>query len=232
MLNEKINDLIVISDFDGTISLIDITDLILTRFGHPSWHEIEKEWEDGKISSKECMQRQISLISSTPEEMISLINEVPLDPHFLNFSTKCREMKIPIMILSDGLDFAIHHALKKYGISGIPIISNQLDYLGNKRFSLSFPNFSNDCQVSSGVCKCHVANNFKAQSSRSTLVFFGDGRSDFCLSQKADLVFARSSLLTYCKQKEICHLPCENFESAFSSLERYFSFPNAVSKKS
>ena len=29
------------SDFDGTISLLDVTDTLLNRFGKPGWQELE-----------------------------------------------------------------------------------------------------------------------------------------------------------------------------------------------
>jgi 2-hydroxy-3-keto-5-methylthiopentenyl-1-phosphate phosphatase len=32
------------SDFDGTISLLDVTDTLLTRFGKPGWQELEDAW--------------------------------------------------------------------------------------------------------------------------------------------------------------------------------------------
>jgi len=32
------------SDFDGTISLLDVTDTLLNRFGKPGWQELEEAW--------------------------------------------------------------------------------------------------------------------------------------------------------------------------------------------
>src|SRR4051812_17596784 len=48
-------DWTVLCDFDGTISLRDVTDSLLERFGRPGWRELEQAWERGEIGSRECM---------------------------------------------------------------------------------------------------------------------------------------------------------------------------------
>ena len=62
-MNKRIIDLhpatpgwMVQSDFDGTISVLDVTDSLLQRFGQPGWQELEDQWERGEIGSRECMK--------------------------------------------------------------------------------------------------------------------------------------------------------------------------------
>ena len=52
-------DVPVFSDFDGTITQIDVTDRILSELAHPSWEEIEQEWARGMIGSRECADKSI-----------------------------------------------------------------------------------------------------------------------------------------------------------------------------
>ena len=59
----------VFCDFDGTISLSDTTDVILSRFARPEWELIEEEWKRGAIGSAECMAQQIALIEASPEAL-------------------------------------------------------------------------------------------------------------------------------------------------------------------
>ena len=54
---------VVFCDFDGTITQLDVTDQILTQLAHPSWREIEQEWMLGLIGSRECLERQIALLT-------------------------------------------------------------------------------------------------------------------------------------------------------------------------
>jgi 2-hydroxy-3-keto-5-methylthiopentenyl-1-phosphate phosphatase len=49
------------------------------------------------------------------------------------------------------------------------------------------------------------------------LVYIGDGRSDFCIAEEADLLFARSVLARHCVDNG---LPFVAFET-FSDVQRY-----------
>jgi hypothetical protein len=55
----------ILCDFDGTISVEDITDALLVRFAKPGWEDIEQAWKRGEIGSRECMARQIALLDAT-----------------------------------------------------------------------------------------------------------------------------------------------------------------------
>src|SRR5258708_24791411 len=57
------------SDFDGTISLLDVTDTLLNRFGKPGWQELEDAWERGEIGSRECMKGQVALLDMDEAEL-------------------------------------------------------------------------------------------------------------------------------------------------------------------
>src|SRR6185503_10773604 len=56
-------------DFDGTIAAGEPTDALLDRFAHPSWREIEEEWQQGRLSSRVCMSQQVHLMRAEPAEI-------------------------------------------------------------------------------------------------------------------------------------------------------------------
>jgi len=41
--------------------------VFLERFADPVWREVEAAWQGGRISSRECMARQMTLLRVTPE---------------------------------------------------------------------------------------------------------------------------------------------------------------------
>ena len=45
----------VLCDFDGTISVEDVIDSLLDRYGRPGWERLEKDWREGLIGSRACM---------------------------------------------------------------------------------------------------------------------------------------------------------------------------------
>ena len=63
-------------DFDGTVTLGDVTQLVLERFADPKWLEVEAEWVAGRIGSRECLARQAALLSASPGEIDALLDAV------------------------------------------------------------------------------------------------------------------------------------------------------------
>jgi 2-hydroxy-3-keto-5-methylthiopentenyl-1-phosphate phosphatase len=60
-------------------------------------------------------------------------------------------------------------------------------------------------------------------------VLIGDGRSDFCISRRADLVFACSKLAIHCEQNDIPFVPFVGFDTVRRLLEkRHAPFPRVV----
>jgi len=117
---------LVICDFDGTITLKDSTDLQLDRFADPAWLDIEKEWLLEKIRSRECLERQLRLVQADEEDLISLHEEIPLDPAFSLFAFYCREENIPLAIASDSFDFLVTPLLQRQYFGWIPAYANRL----------------------------------------------------------------------------------------------------------
>jgi 2-hydroxy-3-keto-5-methylthiopentenyl-1-phosphate phosphatase len=211
------NGLMVFSDFDATISNIDVTDAILEAFAESSWREIEEEWISGRIGSRECMRRQIALLRCSKEQMNEYLSTMTIDPYFSKFVTHCSENEIPVAVVSDGLDYAIHYLLRNHGVLDLPIFANHLLHVGDNALRLAFPYADNQCLKSAGVCKCKVMADLAGTETRT--VYVGDGTSDFCAAGKADLVFAKDKLLDFCREQGIPHLPFRNFSDVLHHLQ-------------
>lgn len=196
----------VFIDFDGTIVPGDATDTLFARFCDPSWLDIEADWKAGKIGSRECMARQVDLIRATPEEFDALVATVDVDPAFPRFVELCRSRGIAMTVVSDGLDRTISAVMRKAGLD-LPFFANRLDYLGDKRWRLSFPHSRSDCRSLSGNCKCQ----FPEAARDSVHVMIGDGRSDFCVSGRVDLVVSKAALSKHCDANGMQHHPVSGF---------------------
>lgn len=200
-------------DFDGTISLEDTTDVILERFADPSWQKVEAEWLAGRIGSRECLARQVDLIRATPDELDAVCADVPLDPHFPELVALCRGHDIALSVVSDGLDRIVSKMLALAGVD-VPVLANRLEWTGGKRWSLGFPFAHDNCRTQAGNCKC-IALTENADSLR---ILIGDGRSDFCAAETADLVVAKGALVEHCQTHGLPYTVFGNFAGATTLL--------------
>lgn len=208
----------IICDFDGTIALEDVTDSLLERFAHPSWVHIEEQWLAGKFGSRECMARQVSLIAANGRELDRYLDTVEIDSAFPSFVEACeRSGNIALNVVSDGIDYAVKRVLANHALARLRVQANALIALPGHRYRLEFPHAAADCGVQAGTCKCAIArSDFRASPRPPTTILIGDGTSDFCVSSRADFVFAKDRLLAHCQAQAIPHLPFDSF----SDIER------------
>ncbi|MFG1178752.1 HAD-IB family phosphatase [Xanthobacter versatilis] len=203
-------------DFDGTISPIDTTDLLLATFADGRWEEIEEDWRAGRIGSRECLSRQVALLQAPRAALCAALADVRLDPHFTAFVTRAWLCGATVSVVSDGFDLAIIHLLHANGID-LPVTSNRLVEAGAGRWQAAFSNRGEQCP--SGTCKC------AAIPADRRLVLVGDGRSDFCLARRADFVLAKGELAAFCAAEGIAHQAISGFADALAFLDFAFLEP-------
>ncbi|MBS0292997.1 MAG: MtnX-like HAD-IB family phosphatase [Proteobacteria bacterium] len=205
------------SDFDGTISLLDVTDTLLTRFGQPGWRELEDAWERGEIGSRECMKGQVALLDMSEAELQAHLDEIAIDPGFAGFVQLAQEHGVQVQVVSDGLDYCIRHVLRRHGLGHLPVVANRLAHTGERSWRLDFPWASPRCERASGNCKCERL--AEAQGPTGRVLYVGDSTSDFCVSGRADFVLAKYKLIAHCEQHGISHAPFTDFTQARDLLE-------------
>jgi len=209
--------MIIFCDFDGTITQRDVTDEILSELAHPSWREVEQEWVRGQIGSRECLERQMALVETTAEQFHALLDSIPIDPHFFSFYSFTQAHRLPFYVVSDGFDYVIRRILKRSGVNGplrngTHLFSSALRLEGS-RLIPSFPFSAEPCEHGCGTCKAAVIR--RLSSGQHPIVFIGDGLSDRFAVEVSDVVFAKSRLLTYCREGRIA---CQSYQT-FAEVE-------------
>lgn len=149
------------------------------------------------------MNRQARLIRGTPAELARFIAAIELDDGVREVVEVCRAAKVAYAIASDGYDVVIEGVLKRLRLD-CPIASNHLVSLGEDRWQLFSPHSQPACRSRAGTCKCALAD-------AAGVIVIGDGKSDFCVAERADHVFAKGRLAQHCRERGIHH-------TEFSSL--------------
>jgi 2,3-diketo-5-methylthio-1-phosphopentane phosphatase len=198
----------VFCDFDGTITTVDTTDRVLSRLAGPEWEDLEADWRAGRIDAAACMRGQIALIRGDESALEAVLDEIAVAPGFCEFAAWCQARDIPLAVISDGVDQFIRRILSRHGLAGLPVVSNKLIGRAGAR-RLAQPHRREGCAAGAGVCKCAAARRLAAP--KRQIVYIGDGRSDFCVSARADLLFAKGELAAYAAGRGQAHHVFETF---------------------
>ena len=215
---------IVFCDFDGTVTLADVTDRILEELAEPGWRELEAAWVSGMIGSRECLERQMALVNASPRQLNSLIDSIAIDPGFARFYTYAEKRGLPFYILSDGFDYVVRRLLRRVGAdgelrNGKHLFTTAMKLEGN-RVRVSFPHDARLCEHGCATCKAAIIRRLKR--GHQPVIFIGDGLSDRFAVGESDLIFAKKQLLAHCRKNKIACLPFETFGEIESTLAKLF----------
>ncbi len=211
----------IFSDFDGTITLYDtwleMGDFFIRK--KAIWAKLIKSFEDQKIGARECFLKECELVENFDiVEFNRIIDNQRLDPMFLDFMSYCKENELPFVILSEGMDYYIKRILDNNNLD-IPFYSNKIVFSGDmKSIGLEFPYSDSDC-AKCGTSKRNIMMNNTADDEIS--VFIGDGFSDACVVNYADIVFAKKSLASYCWKNNITYHEYQTFGDIKKKLEKF-----------
>jgi len=184
----------ILVDYDGTISLTDVTDVVMAEHVPGVWEEVAARYDAGLMGSRRLMAWEIGLIEADPAALLATAAAQPHDPGFVPFVRGAQAAGIPIEVVSDGFGFFIEPALARLGVPELPVVTARTTF-DDRRPRIEFPNGHPTCLVC-GTCK---RNRVEAhQAAGRTVVFIGDGESDRYAAGYADIVFAKRSLVRIC----------------------------------
>jgi 2-hydroxy-3-keto-5-methylthiopentenyl-1-phosphate phosphatase len=211
---------IVFFDFDNTIATCDVFDTMLPSFSRDDlWMELEKKWQDGKIGSRDCLEGQIRGMSITKNSLDRYLSSIKLDPHFKKLVRLLNSKRIRTIVLSDNFDYILKRILNYHNrIKKLKIYSNKL-HIEKDRLIPHFPFRSSNCQV---CAHCKTKNLLANVNKDSIIVYIGDGRSDICPAQYADIVFAKEDLLKHYKDTKLTCFEYKSLKDVYNYFKRSF----------
>jgi 2-hydroxy-3-keto-5-methylthiopentenyl-1-phosphate phosphatase len=181
-------------DYDGTISLTDVTDTVMAEHVPGVWEEAAAQYDAGRMGSRRLMAWEMDLVEADPATLLATAAAQPHDPGFVPFIRRAQAAGIAIEIVSDGFGFFIRPALAALGVPELTVVTARTVFSG-RRARLDFPNGHPACLVC-GTCKRERVLAHRRAGRR--VVFIGDGESDRYAAGYSDIVFAKRSLLRIC----------------------------------
>jgi 2-hydroxy-3-keto-5-methylthiopentenyl-1-phosphate phosphatase len=213
-------------DFDGTISQKDVLDELIEHYAvNESWKLIEQRWQTGLIGSRECLEQEFTLLRITDRQLNAFLDRITLDPGIGPLLELLGEYRVPVAILSDGIDFFIERILARHGFTGLTIRSNTLER-HNHGLRLACPHAAATCESAAAHCKCTSAAGLRAPGRRT--IYVGDGRSDLCPARKADAVFAKAVLARTLAAEHVPYIPYTTLGDVAATLSEMWQRKTAA----
>lgn len=208
---------VIFFDFDNTITTYDILDDIIARFSKDdSWVSLERKWAAGHIGSRECLDGQIRGVRISRLGLRKYISKIKVDPAFKKILRLCDKKKIRKYILSDNFSFILNGILKANGIHGLSVHCNKLSF-SKGLLVPAFPFLNTECHK---CAHCKKGNLISRIGKAAITIYVGDGLSDICPAECADIVFAKGKLAKYFRKKKLEHIPFNKLSEVYKHLKR------------
>ena len=141
-----------------------------------------------------------------------------IDPGFPAFLEFCRRRGAEVKIVSDGFDRVVGAALRSARLS-VPFFANKLEWQGGDRWRLAFPHAQTTVAWEAPIASARTAQ----RPLPGPQVVIGDGRSDFCMSMRADYVIAKGTLADYCRARGHAHASFADFDEVTARLSAWLA---------
>lgn len=204
--------ILVVSDFDGTITTKDTNDEIERVFGNEENEAIRARYLGGEIGIREAMALHHEQIKLTEADYIRFIAEnIDVDPGFADFQRRLAAAGVPLVIVSGGNLRAVEIVLRGHKLEVPTVLANQFIFQ-DRDIHMDFYHSDIECDQSYGPCGNCKARHIRALGRKNDkVVFIGDGFTDRCAARLADYVFAKDRLAAYCTNERIHHTIFRNF---------------------
>jgi 2-hydroxy-3-keto-5-methylthiopentenyl-1-phosphate phosphatase len=213
--------MIVLCDFDGTITFRDVTTAVWNRHV-PDWRaRILPASEAGEIPPYELIRRGYAEVPAPPDELLQMARaEGEIRAGFGDLVALCRRRAWPLRVVSNGLRCYIEALLPP----GLPVTAFEGTHDG-RAWRVRPPDEVTRA-VGAGSAeavdlKQHVLDRLRAERPGDLAAYIGDGRLDFPAARRSDIRFAvrGSALARLCAQAGLSFQEFDDFAAVTRALE-------------
>jgi len=215
-------------DYDGTICLTQVTDVLMAVHAETDdWLALDERYMRNEIGSREELTQLVAWLPAAREPVLATAAAQPHDATFRGFVEAVRRHELEIEVVSDGYGFYVEPALASLGVTGVPIVSAVTSW-ATGRPEISFPAGHPDCLVC-GTCKRERVLLHQARGRHVVLV--GDGPSDRFGAAHADTIFAKPPLSGWCEEAGWPFVAWSTFDDVTAWLEGIAADPGGLAPR-
>lgn len=217
VLSVAVAPLLLVVDFDGTITQRDTLHTMVARFGAPgAWEALEPALRSGELSVAQAVYAQFSEIVADEATVIEVVRrETELRRGFRDFLSWADRHHHRVVVLSAGFRRVIDAVLGDAGIVGLEVRANDIRF-GPGGARIEWRRGESVCAECGHACKRPDVEALRATG--RPLVYLGDGMSDRCAARHADIVFARAALARDLGARGRTFHPFDDFHEVVATL--------------
>ena len=207
----------VVVDFDGTVTETDTLDAVAEEFGdYAIFQEADEGLDRGSMSLHEVIRREYEPVRAPLEEVVPwVVERARIRPGFHELVDAADRNGWHLVILSAGFRELIEPILAHAGLAHLELLANSVD-ADPSGWRIRFRD-EEPCTVCGEPCKRSTVT---AIAGDDEVVYIGDGFSDRCAAEAADLVFARRGLAEWLDERGRPYDHFEDFHSVVRTLDR------------
>lgn len=205
----------LVLDFDGTVTEDDMLDRVCWEFGDQAvYKEVDAALERGDIRLVDDIGRKLATVRAPLDEVVDWVRaEARIRPGFAELISFARSRGQRVVIVTSSFHELVEPVLGKLG-GDVEIVANRLD--PRRDGWRAYFHDLQPCETCGEPCKRGAV----ARLGAAEIVYIGDGFSDRCVAQAAELVFARDGLATYLDERGVGYERYDDFHDVLDTLER------------
>jgi 2-hydroxy-3-keto-5-methylthiopentenyl-1-phosphate phosphatase len=202
-------------DFDGTITVGDVSFQILDEFTGNSWRVLLQEYMQGKTSVNRFNATVFSKVKADKVTLDRFVcKNAVIRPGLSELLKTCRELGFRFVIVSNGMMFYIDAILNMLGLNGLEFVAARANF---KADGIEAWYEGPDGKSIEDGFKEAYARDFLKQGYR--VIYIGNGSSDFPPARMCSHIFSIDNLTASCKAAGVAHTPFTDLHQVAKGLK-------------
>lgn len=204
-------------DFDGTISLEDVSFMLLDEYAGDNWRSVLDEYSSGNMTVGAFNREVFGRVKADYRTMLDMVmtgDKVKIRPGLQELADYCSRRDYRTIIVSNGLTFYIEAILQNLGLDDIEVHASENEFSPDgMKVKYVGPD---DTELDAGFKEAYTDMLLREGY---FVVYIGDGTSDIASAGLANKVFAIGDLREKCREKHIDCTPFNDFFDVIRGLE-------------
>ncbi len=203
-------------DFDGTVTIGDVSFQILDEFTGNGWRELFQEYMQGKMTVNRFNATVFSKVKADEATLEHFVRQkAVIRPGLPELLKACRERDFRFVIVSNGMMFYIDAILKMLGLNGLEFVAARSNF---KPEGVEAWYEGPDGKPIEDGFKEAYTRDFLKQGYR--IIYIGNGTSDFAPARLCSHIFSIDNLTASCKEAGVAHMPFSDLHEVAEGLKK------------